>query len=170
MVRSQKSMMVLPSSVVSRIDVGRLQREVEALDEFLTQMKLRTGGKAVKMPRTTRFLDETTEVNKINLLLKEDRRRLLAFLTAVKVKAPVMHMSFSSDPSPLFMQKLITWLRGEIHPLVLIQIGLQPNVGAGAVVRTTNAFFDFSLRHRFSEKRADLIKMISAQPVKEAKA
>ena len=71
-----------------------------------------------------------------------------------------MHISFSADPSPLFTQKLITWLRAELHPLVLIQIGIQPNMGAGCVVRTTNKYFDFSLRSRFKEKGAVLTQLL----------
>ena len=71
-----------------------------------------------------------------------------------------MHISFSADPSPLFTQKLIAWLRSEIHPLVLLQIGLQPNMGAGCVVRTSNKYFDFSLRDRFKSKGEMLAKIM----------
>jgi hypothetical protein len=93
------------------------------------------------------------QVNKINVLHEEDRNRLVNFLLEVYARAPMLHMSFSADPSPLFMQKLMVWLRKEIHPLVLVQVGLQPNMGAGCVVRTTNKYFDFSLRNRFEERR-----------------
>jgi F0F1-type ATP synthase delta subunit len=150
----------LPTSVTSRIDLGRLIREVEALNEFLEQAAIRQPGSAVKMPKTSRFLDEILELNKINVLVEADRSRLRAFLTIVKQKAPVLHMSFSADPSPVFTQKLTTWLRREIHPFVLLQVGLQPNIGAGCVVRTTNKYFDFSLRERFTASRPLLMQKL----------
>lgn len=151
----------LPLSVVSKVDVGRLLREVEAIDSFLNQAAIRQPGTTVKMPKTSRLFDETLEVNKLNVLHEVDRKHLTEFLTSVKAHAPMLHMSFSADPSPIFTQRLVTWLRANIHPVVLLQVGLQPNIGAGCVVRTTNKYFDFSLRTRFEEKGpmlADLLK------------
>lgn len=145
--------LILPVSAVGRIDVGRLLREVESLDSFLAQAEVRQPGTAVKMPRTTKVLDDMLQMNNLNFLLPEDRTRLLHFLMEVYGKAPVIHISFSADPSPQFLLKLVTWLRQEIHPLLLLQVGMQPNMGAGCIVRTTNKYFDFSLRQRFYERR-----------------
>lgn len=168
---TQDKTLVLPISVISRVDVGRLLREVEAIDAFLKQSAIREPGTPVKMPKTSRLFDETIENNQLNVLHDDERLRLHHFLTEVRTKAPTLHMSFSADPSPAFTQKLITWLRAEIHPVVLLQVGLQPNIGAGCVVRTTNKYFDFSLRTRFKEKGsilADLMQKAdqpAAQPV-----
>ena len=60
----------------------------------------------------------------------------------------------------MFQQKLITWIRQQIHPYTLLQVGLHPSIGAGCIVRTTNKFFDFSLRHRFSDQRMLLISKL----------
>lgn len=150
----------LPLSVVSKVDIGRLMREVEAIDNFMRQSAIREPGTATKLPRTSRLFDETISVNKLNMLRDEDRERLKAFLKQVKSKAPILHMSFSADPSPLFTQKLITWLRAEIHPLVLLQVGMQPNMGAGCVVRTNNKYFDFSLRNRFKASGEQLTQLL----------
>lgn len=159
----------LPLSVVSKVDVGRLLREVEAVDSFLNQSAIREPGTPVKLPRTSRLFDETVEVNKLNVLHDDDRARLFDFLKQLKSKAPILHMSFSADPSPLFTQRLIKWLRAEIHPLVLLQIGMQPNMGAGCVVRTSNKYFDFSLRSRFKE-RGDMLTGLLKGVTEEVKA
>ena len=151
--QTQSSILALPVSAVGRVDVGRLLREVETLDAFLAQAAVRSPGTPVKMPRTTKILDDVLQTNRLNFLIEEERSRLLNFLMEVYGKAPIIHMSFSADPSPLFLQRLVTWLRQEIHPLVLLQVGMQPNMGAGCVVRTTNKYFDFSLRTRFRERR-----------------
>lgn len=161
----------LPVSVVSRVDVGRLLREVEAIDSFLKQSELREPGTPVKLPKTSRLFDEVVQINKVNVLHEDERLQLHHFLQDVKSKAPTLHMSFSADPAPAFTQRLITWLRAEIHPVVLLQVGLQPNIGAGCVVRTTNKYFDFSLRSRMKSKGdvlAQLMKTnVTAKPAEE---
>ena len=157
-----KAAITLPTQVIGRVDVGRLLREVEALDNFMTQAAIREPGTAVKMPKTSRLLDEMVTNNKLNMLHDTDRSRLQQFLVTVKAKAPVLHMSFSADPSPNFLAKLMTWMRAELHPLVLLQVGLQPNIGAGVIVRTTNKHFDFSLRQRFKKQRALLVERLHA--------
>jgi F0F1-type ATP synthase delta subunit len=153
----------LPVMVAGPADVGRLLRELELIDQTLLQLSLRKGGDEVKMPKTSRLMDQILESNRLNLLHKLDRAELEHFLTGVKKKSPVMHMSFSADPSPVFIEKLMTWLRREIHPQVLLTIGLQPTLGAGTIVRTTNKQFDFSLREDFLNQRELLLKSI-AQP------
>lgn len=147
------SFLILPLGVISRVDIGRLLREVELLTGFLQQAAIRQPGTSIKLPKTSRMLDEIIQVNQLNVLIEADCARLKSFLESVKKQAPVMHMSFSADPSPLFSQRLVEYLRKEIHPLVLVQVGLQPNIGAGCVVRTTNHYFDFSLRQRFTNNR-----------------
>jgi hypothetical protein len=159
----EKNFLALPIQIATKIDVGRLLRELEGVDNFLEQAAIRQPGTSVKLPKTSRLADEFVESNKINLLRDEDRRRAINFLIMVKAKAPVLHMSFSADPSPIFQQKLVTWLRNQIHPLALLQVGLQPNIGAGCVLRTTNKYFDFSLREHFRNNRDLLIETIHGQ-------
>ncbi len=159
----------LPALVVSRVDVGRLLRELEAIDEQLLQLGLRHSGAATQLPKTSRLLEETAELNKCNLLQADDRHQLRQLLETVRQRAPLLHVSFSADPSPVFLGKLVSWLRQEINPHVLLTIGLQPNIGAGCVVRSTNKYFDFSLRQNFAQKH-DLLKaaLTPAAPVAEA--
>lgn len=154
--------LVLPVMVSSPADVGRLLRELALIDQTLLQLGLRKGGNEVKMPKTSHLMDQIAEANKFNLLQKLDRTELEHFLTTTKDKSPLLHMSFSADPSPVFMEKLMTWLRQEIHPRVLLNIGLQPTIGAGCIVRTTNKQFDFSLRKNFLSKRDLLLEQLAA--------
>lgn len=153
----------LPVQVVGRVDVSRLLREAQAVDDFLAQSAIREPGSSVKMPRTSKLLDDLLSQNDLNILMEEQRRRLLEFLQDVNREAPTLHMSFSADPSPLFLKRLMTWLRQEIHPMVLVQVGLQPSIGAGCIVRTPNKYFDFSLRQRLTSSRDLLMKKLEAQ-------
>lgn len=160
------SFLQLPSGVITKIDVGRLIRELQALDEFLDQSEIRQAGESLKMPKTSKLLDDMMQLNKLSGLKEDDRNRLLNFLITMRAKAPVLHMSFSADPSPSFLLKLVAWLRENIHPLTIVQVGLQPNIGAGCIVRTTNKYFDMSLREDFSKKRDVLIQRLTV-PVHE---
>jgi hypothetical protein len=152
--------MTLPVQVSSRTDVGRLQREMEALDNFLTQAAIREPGTPMKLPKTSRLLDEFINTNQLNPLHDEDRARMLAFIKQVRDHAPVLHISFGADPSAIFVEKLTAWLRKELHPTVMMHVGLQPNIGAGCIVRTTNKQFDFSLRQHFRNQRPLLVQKL----------
>lgn len=155
----------LPFSAVTRADIGRLLRETESVDNFLKQAAIREPGTAVKLPRTSRLYDEVVASNKLNMLQEDDRRKLYAVLQKIYKEAPVLHMSFGTDPSPVFLHRLVGWIRQNIHPQALLQIGLVPNIGAGCVVRTNNKFFNFSLRQRFTEARPMLISKLQGAAV-----
>jgi hypothetical protein len=164
-----KHMVGLPLLVVGPVDVGRLVRELEAIDNYLLQAKLRNTES--RLPRVSQLMEQTVELNKLNLLHEADRKQLQELLKTVREQAPVLHISFSADPSAVFIEKLMAWLRREIHPVVLLTIGLQPNIGAGCIVRSTNKQFDCSLRQDFLKKRDLLMsKIVAAEPVKEPAA
>src|SRR5487761_1539900 len=160
----------LPPSLVGPIDLSRLLRELDTINEHLMQLKLRHSGAEIKLPKTTGLLDQLVMHNKLNLLHEKERLALINFLVAVKDQSPVIHMSFSSDPSEAFLEKLMNWLRQEIHPYLLLTVGLQPNVGAGCILRTTNKYFDLSLKQSFQTKRDILVKKlvdgVSLEPLK----
>jgi F0F1-type ATP synthase delta subunit len=162
--KAAKRVTHLPLLATTPGDINRLSRELETIDDSLLELETRLGADKLKLPRTSQLLDQLVELNKLNLLHKTDRRLLKQFLAAVKQQAPVMHMSFSADPSAIFLEKLVTWLRREIHPQVLLTIGLQPTLGAGCIVRTTNRQFDFSLRQDFAKHRDLLIDKLRHEP------
>lgn len=153
----------LPMAVVTPSDVGRLMHEIEVVDNFVRQADLQGSGEQIQLPQNSRLFDELVSINKLDMHLESDRRQVIQLLEVVRTKAPILHMSFSTDPSTLFTGKLMTWLRHQIHPFVLLQIGLQPNIGAGCMLRSTNKYFDFSLRQRFADTRPLLLAKIRGQ-------
>lgn len=162
--------MLLPELVFGIIEVRRLKRELEAIDEAMRQTKIRSPGESVDLPKVSRLLDGLATDNSRNLLQAEDRQALAAFLAHVETKAPTIHISFASDPSATFIARMVKWLRGNIDPTILLQTGLQPTIVAGCVVRTKNKVFDFSLRQRFSEQKALLVQAIDGDRTKVAVA
>lgn len=153
----------LPVNIVSPSDVGRLIREAKLLDEFLRSAALRQAGEAMKLPKTSRLFDELVETNQLDMLNEEHRQSLVDQLSELKAKAPTIHMSFSTDPPPAIMRHLMEWLRREIHPQLLVRVGLQPNIGAGCVLRTNSRYFDFSLKQYFAGKRDLFVKELRAK-------
>jgi len=147
----------LPALVAGQVEVARLIRELDQINDSLLQLNLRSGGSSVKIPKTSYLMEKTIQLNKLNLLHKTDRATLARNLKSIHDKAPVMHISFGAEPSSAFVEKLMNWLRGEIHPELLLTIGLQPTLGVGCIVRTTNKYFDLSLRQNLLGKH-DLLK------------
>ena len=155
--------LALPSVVVGPPDISRLRREIETLNDYMRQAELRKSGEeTTKLPRTSRMLEELASLNKLNLLQEADRTRVDAFLDDLMKHAPVVHISFAADPSSAFTAKVVVWLRQNIHPLMLMRIGLQPTIAAGCVVRTPNHYYDFSLRRHFAAKRPVLIDKLES--------
>jgi F0F1-type ATP synthase delta subunit len=150
----------LPLLIFGPVEVHHLQRELEVLEEFLTQAEIRQPGKQPVMPKTSRSLEAIAGNNNFNLLIADDRKQVKVFLEKVAKEAPVVNISFAADPSAAFTAKVVAWFRTNVHPHALIQLGLQPNIAAGCVVRTNNKSFDFSLRNHFHDKRQLLIEAL----------
>lgn len=158
--RSGKRALELPTLVFGPIEVHRLARELEALEEYMVQVGIRDKGKQPLLPKTSRLLESLVGNNNFNLLLPADRAELAAFLKMVETNAPVVHVSLAADPSSAFTAKIVAWFRANIHPYALLHLGLQPTIAAGCIVRTNSKVFDFSLRNRFYDKRSMLLEAI----------
>lgn len=159
--KASQNQLSLPTTVTGLTDVTRLSHEASTLDEYMRQAALRKGGDATRLPKIPVMLDDVATLNHLNLMHEEDRQRLTAFLTVLQSSAPVIHLSFASEPSTDFTSKIVTWLRQNIHPLLLVQVGLQPSIAAGCTIRTTNKVFDFSLRQHFLENRQLLVDALT---------
>jgi F0F1-type ATP synthase delta subunit len=144
----------------------RLQRELEALGDYLHQAALRnTPAAEIKLPKTSRMLDEFMTMNKLNLLHREDHEHAVNALQAVVTHAPRLHVSFSTEPSSAVLSKLVGWFRENIGPTVLIQVGLQPGIAAGCIIRTPNRQFDLSLGQSFRKNRELLMSQLRSEAV-----
>jgi hypothetical protein len=157
---------LLPPILVGKSDLTRLRRELESLEDYLHQAALRKESpEKLKLPKTSRLLDEFATLNSLDLLHRADHERAKALLEQAADKAPQLHFSFSVEPSSAFLAKLVTWLRANIHPQALVQVGLQPNIAAGCVVRTANKQFDLSLRQSFAKHKDLLIEQFRGAKV-----
>lgn len=152
---------VFPDQLAGLVDLARVTRELSALNESLHQASIRTPGNSVQLPKTSKILEELASLNKVSLLDQTQREQLIQLLESIKAHAPVVHIAFASEPSTAFVKKITGWMRNNVSPITLVDIGLQPTITAGCTLRTTNKVFDMSLRHRFAETREILVKKLS---------
>jgi len=157
-----KPTLALPTLLFGVVEVRRVQRELEALEELVQQSALRNkaDNQATAVPQVSRLLNALATENHKDLLQAADRAELMVFLKNVIEHAPSLHISFATDPSAGFTAKIVAWLRVNVHPLVLVQLGLQPSIAAGCVVRTTNKVFDLSLRDAFTKQKSLLLQSL----------
>lgn len=142
-----------PLSVATRLDVLRAVRELEDFENAMSEAHV----KGHHIPNLTPLLKDIAEENGVNLHHKEVRQQLFGKLEELRTSAPTIHISFAVEPEDKFIKKIIQWFRSEISNDAILQIGVQPSIGVGCVVRTTNKYFDFSLRKHLEEK-SDLFR------------
>lgn len=150
----------LPINVVSAADLSRIKRELSSLDEYFISANARKGGEPNQPPRLTRPLDRIARDNHINLLDESHRKALVVQLDRVELSAPALHISFATEPPSRIIEQVLVWLRENIHPHALLQVGLQPSIAAGCVLRTPNKVFDMSLRRHLEGQRSYLGELI----------
>lgn len=166
----QQRSIMLPVGLATNTDLSRIIRELEEVDSFLRQSAIRQPGSPMQLPKTSKVFEELVSRSKLNMLLEDDRQYLHHSLDWMREKSPVLHVAFSAEPSPVFMERLITWLRQQVSPFLLVRVGLHPNIGAGCVVRSTNKQFDFSLRQRFEKQRPLLLEQLGIVRTAEPEA
>lgn len=145
----------LPIILASRQDITHVHRELRSFTDNIMQSIMRHDN-PVKYPAISANLRALAIENQIDLRDEEACQRLLTDLEKLKDEALSVHISFPVDPSPEVTQKLVAWLRKEVDPRIVIQVGLQPSIAAGIVMRTPNHQFDFSLRQHLYRNRAKL--------------
>jgi hypothetical protein len=136
-------------------------RELTALNDFFVSAAARKAGTPMQPPRLTRQLDQLAKDNSYNLLEESHRVKLQSELSAVLNKAPLIHISFAAEPPTRFLEQVLSWFRTNIHPQVLLQVGLQPTIAAGCTLRTPNKFFDMSLRSYIKTQEPYLAQLIA---------
>lgn len=156
--------LVLPASVVTRVDIARLSRELEQVDSDATAIKARASAGVQSQPHIT-LSDQLTEFvqqNAINLNDAHTRSGLIKQLRVLKEKAPVIHMTFSVTADRDSLQSLAQWLRTNVHRQAVLSVGLQPALVAGVYLRTPNHVHDLSLRALLKGKHGALLAELEA--------
>ncbi len=157
---------ILPSAVVSRLDMARLVREVEAIDNALTEHAVRTkvGQSEAYTPSVSDELNDFLQANEIEIDANSSQSRMqfIGQLRLLKDRAPVMHMTFAVEADKTSLRQFAQWLRESVHPQAVIEVGLQPGLVAGVYLRTPNHVHDLSLRAALAKGRSVLVEELGA--------
>lgn len=148
----------LTDTIVTPIELGKIQRELFTLDEFLTHSGVKSARSSMSPPSP--MLQSLITASKLEMLKSDERTQLVNQLKFVRRTAPVVHITFASTPSKRALRALVKWFRDNIHPNTLIEPGVQPSIAGGCLVRTSTKTFDFSIQKILSETKPNLIKAL----------
>ena len=84
---------------------------------------------------------------------------LVAELKAWEQQANVMHLTLAGRPTRAQVVELASWFRVNVSPLILLAVHVNPEVLAGAIVRTPTHIYDLS----FATKLKQVKPTISAR-------
>lgn len=154
----------VPASVVTRVDLSRLVRELEWVDNELTAAAVRakTGAQQSATPSISDSLEQFLTMNKLTLQTAQERTEIIKQLRQLKDKAPIIHMTFAVQADRESLQNIAQWLRNEVHPQALVAVGLQPALVAGVYLRTPNKVMDLSMRAALRNSQGILMKQLGA--------
>lgn len=154
----------LPASVVTKLDVARLVREVEQINDSFTthEVRAKVGADSRWQPAPSAQLDDVLALNPINLADGDQRREFLDTLRKLKTAAPVVYMTFAGPADSESLQQIADWLRRSVHPQAVVGVGLQPDLIGGVYVRTPNHVHDLSLRARLAGHRHIITREVEA--------
>lgn len=170
MKNNKKPAFSLGKNILTDVDLARVLRELRQVDDYFHQSELRTKGKPSKILKTSRIIEDIAIENNLSILESKHRKLLIKQLELINEHAPIVHFSFPTEPSRQALANLSRWLRQSINHYALVQVGLEPQIGIGCVVRTDNKIFDCSLKNRLKEKKSVLkdslrqFSSISANP------
>ena len=153
---------VLPPFITGRTEVSRLLAEIESVDYDFEAQTIRNPGAVIEVPPISRRLSQLCEANATTVEDAKSRKQLLKHLRTVKEKAPVLHVTFASEPEPLIMAQYVAWVRQNLHALALITVGIQPGLVGGCVVRTPDHIYDFSFRNQLRNAQPMLREKLGA--------
>jgi hypothetical protein len=133
----------LPVTILTRADLARLLRELQEFEDKTYQAGVRHE-EAPLATHVSAALHESAESLGASLEVPADRKQLVEKLQTLHRTAPQIHVSFAMQPSLHAVEAITQWFRGNTHPATLVQVGLDPSIVGGCVIRTTNKVFNFS--------------------------
>lgn len=162
--KATNSGFVLPPHVVTKGDIARLGNELERVDSELStaSVQAKAGVEVTATPRLSDSLKAFLDSNDYTIEDSLKRSELIKNLRDLKHEVPVVHMTFAADADTKSLQKLVEWLRKEVHPMAVIEAGLQPSLIAGVYMRTPNRVHDLSLRAALADRREYFIDEMEA--------
>jgi hypothetical protein len=159
----------LPDSVVTKRDLYRLLRELESIDNKMLEsdVRIKAGlgdGSGIDV---TEQMSQFLQQNSLNLDDSNERSEIIKQTRLLKDRVSVFKVTLAGPLKHEQLIELARWMRSSIHPQLVLAVGLQPSLVAGAHIRTPNKIFDFSFKAALEKNRNVLIDEISGLTAKE---
>lgn len=162
--QSSQDSLIVPPSIVTKVDISRLVSEVEQLDGYLIAVDARakSGVPTAGEPVLSEQLSDFLAANSLELGGAAERAQLIKQLRQLKSTVPSVHMTFAAPADNESLREIVAWLRQSVHPQSVIMVGLQPSLVGGAYVRTPNHVHDMSLRAQLAGHRDIITREVEA--------
>ena len=151
----------LPSSVATKAQLLSLRKNVDDVLEAITQnqIRLEENVEPKDVPQVSGTLASLLSINKLKPTTEiiQEIKKWVEFLLH---HAPIVRITLASEPGPKELNRLVDWFRQESGKIVLLHVGIQPTIAAGAVVRTTSHRYDMSLRNELLHRTDSFIEAV----------
>lgn len=159
----------LPNSIGGKRDLILATRQVEQIlsDRLQDEVRERFGAKKVGTNAGQQMLSELLELNG----LKDDTqslKTLLQQMEGIRQHASQVRIAFAQEPDQDLYKRVVKWFRDQIDPGALVQIGVQPAIGAGFILQTPARRYDFSLKTKILGSTPKFLEVLKRSADKEA--
>lgn len=140
----------LPDSIYNSSQLRQLQSELKRL-------------KGLRNPKNIVFssnLEDLALANKIKKLNLAVANKLLSFVESFLARPNEITMALAATPSHEERNQLVADLRRMFTKDLLVHFVIQPELLAGATIRTKTKFFDLSLRNSLFGNKQKLIEAV----------
>lgn len=106
--------------------------------------------------------DELTELLQFNsqFIDKYSLAEAVGELDRLIKSAVTFEVIVATEPSASFLQELTKWFRDNLHPQALLNYKVRRSIGGGAIIRTPNRIYDFSLRPKLQAGKSRLTEVL----------
>ncbi len=153
--------LTLPATIASRQDVMRLRTEVERYRSWMDQYE-----NAAK--RSVTYQNEQPMLSEgASLMIRQwlDSKQLLTDmiknLADIAASAPSMTLTLAGPPPASVQASLVTWVRENIDPAMLVEFRWNTRILGGIIAKTDTGFHDWSYRDRLLANRDKLIERLA---------
>ena len=164
--------LTLPPTVATKAQLLSLRKNLDEVLESINQnnIRIKEDVEAQPAPDVSGSLASLLAVNKLKPSA-EVMTQLKKWVEYLLHHAPIVRLTFSSEPGPKELSRMIDWFRQETGLVVLLHIGLQPSIAGGVMVRTTSHRYDLSLRNDLlsrTDKFIDAVNQVSGHVEQQA--
>lgn len=152
----------LPPSIGGLRELRRAIRELEAAENALVSGQIKNkAGLAPASLELPKLAEELLTLNKLEVRSSADLAGLRKALDQMSGTSPRCKFIFAGDVDAPFLARLVSWMRDNVSPQLLVDVTVSPPIAGGFILETPVRRYDFSWRRLFDtqgSRFADLLR------------